>query len=268
MIISKNMVIIQKIKGIKEVVSRKEFLGVVFGFGLAGALWGWECYRGTVGSDDVITSPFSFILGAVFLGVFGGIALVLAGFGEARPRQIREVWLRQLLLVLRIVLLGTAGCMVGFVVPYFFTMVMFLDGGTISTAETILLYGGIIIWGIGRAITLPLEVIFSYFTEVDLISFWNLEPSLWVGFIWSEALVTGIIIALFYGLLLKTKLKSLMLRGGIGFSIAFLISPIIGNLIGNNLLNSLFSAYIITFALIGVIFGIALSSKLLEKHSP
>ena len=48
---------------------------LVAGFGFGGVLWGLEVYRGTVGSDEVFTNPFSYILGAVALGVFGGLAL-------------------------------------------------------------------------------------------------------------------------------------------------------------------------------------------------
>ncbi len=247
------MPIIQRIKGIKELIARREFwlacpvarrrrwYGVVFGFGLAGALWGWECYRGTVGSGDVITNPFSFILGAVFLGFFGSIVLALFkdNLAENSSRYIKKI--------LKVVLLGTAGCMVGFVVP-----LMFMDWMMV----------------LGSIINPILIIIEDFIPGVDFSYLFTLEPSLTTGQLWLEFLFTGVIIALFYALILKAKIKSLVLRGSVSFALASIISPIIGNLIGNNLLNSLFSAYIITFALIGVIFGIALSSKLLERRSP
>ena len=248
------MPIIQRIKGIKELIARREFwlacpvarrrrwYGVVFGFGLAGALWGWECYRGTVGSGDVITNPFSFILGAVFLGFFGSIVLALFkdNLAENSSRYIKKI--------LKVVLLGTAGCMVGFVVPLVFSYELFLVGGIFLSPVVILL-----------------SFFVSHQTVMEILM---LEPSLRIAHFGVEFLLTGTIIGLSYALILKAKIKPLVLRGSIGFALASIISPIIGNLIGNNLLNSLFSAYIITFALIGVIFGIALSSKLLERRSP
>src|SRR3989338_6266546 len=47
------------------------------GFGFGGLLWGFEAYRGTVGTADAFVSPFSFILGAVAMGFFGGVAVAI-----------------------------------------------------------------------------------------------------------------------------------------------------------------------------------------------
>ena len=86
----------------------------------------------------------------------------------------------------------------------------------------------------------------------------ELEPNIGVAAYWLLFLFVGAIIGLFYALFLKTKIWSLIWRGGIGFALGSLISPIIGNVLGN-LFNSLLISYLVTFSLIGISLGLFLS---------
>ena len=116
-------------------------------------------------------------------------------------------------------------------------------------AITFLFFGGIIRF-------IP-EVIQS-FIYLEFENYLDLTPSLLISTLGFEFLVTGLIIGLFYSLLLHIKIYPVVWRAGIGFALGVVISPIIGNLIGNYLFHSLFLAYILTFTLISIIFGIFL----------
>lgn len=207
-----------------EIFNSKIFRNILIpaiGFGIGGALWGWEAFRGTVGAEEVITNPFSYILGAIFLGIIGSASLVIFS------KDIKKI--------LKIIGVGIISWIIGFSVPAIFIDWMLIFGAGLLTPI---------------AIFLPRDI---------FIKFSGLEPSLVIWHFWLGFLITGAIVGLFYALILKLKIQPLIWRSAVGFAIASLISPILGNLIGNNLLNSLFSAYIITFTLIGIIFGLFLA---------
>ncbi len=164
------------------------------GFGIGGALWGWECFRGTVGAGEVITNPFSYILGAVYLGVFGGVSLVIFS------KDIKKI--------LKVVLLGIGGWIVAFLVPAIFSYYLFLSGGVITFIPELFTDGG------------------------TIEKFIVLEPSLPVGGFWLEFLLTGMIAGLFYALILKNRIKPILWKGAVGFALGSLIGPVIGNLLG------------------------------------
>lgn len=203
--------------------SKKKFwkylLFPAIGFAIGGVLWGWECYRGTIGAGESFTNPFSFILGAVYLGFFGSLFLSLLEKKSSTPKKVAKR-----------VLGGVVGCIIGFLIPAIFVDAM-LKGGSIITP----VLGGVLI-----------------ITGLDIIQLLVLSPSLVVGQLWLEFLFSGIIITLFYALIFKIKIKPLIWRGGIGFALASLISPVIGNLLSV----SLFFTYLVTFLLIGFIFGL------------
>lgn len=191
------------------------------GFGIGGVLWGWECYRGTVGTDKSFTNPFSFILGAIYFGFFG--SLFLNFLLDKQSLTIKKL--------LKMEVLGIIGCVVGFIVS------------TISV--DLLLVGGSIIT--------PILGIIEYFLpHYILVESLRLEPSLIIGHLWFGFLITGIIITFFHTYREKKKLT--LWRGGIGFALASFVSPVIGNFLSV----SLFFTYFTTFFLIGFIFGLFL----------
>ena len=199
------------------------------GFGLGGILWGWECYRGVIISEDTFINPFSFILGAVFMGVIGGIFLFLP-----INKNIKSI--------LKISLSGILIFSLGFIIAGILSYYLFLYGG------------------------LPL-VTFALIINVDILkNFINLGSTLRIGSLWAMFLVGGVIIGLFYALFFKFKIWSLIWRGGLGFALGSLISPITGNLLGN-LFNSIFFSYLVTFGLIGAILGIFLSWGFYKNQS-
>ena len=59
---------------------RRQLLAVVLGFGVAGLLWGWQIFDWVTSENEAFTNPFSFILGAVYLGFLGGLGLSYAFF--------------------------------------------------------------------------------------------------------------------------------------------------------------------------------------------
>jgi len=214
---------------------------VAGGFGFGGLVWGWEAYRGTVGSDEVFTNPFSYILGAVAMGLFGGLALSYIVYAkEQNTTQKRGKSKAQIGLfepyfnktTLKIVGFGIAGWVVAFVVPA-------------VAGEWLLILGAVI---------QPLLIIATSFTDADLTFIFNLKPSLSIAGLWVEFLFTGVIVSLIYSSMLKTKIIRTVLYGAGGFALASLIAPIFGNLVGN-LFNSLFIAYLLTFLFIGATFG-------------
>jgi hypothetical protein len=172
-------------------------------------------------------SPFQHV-GIIFsFGIIGSLSLVL--FSENFKK------------ILLTIAVGTTGCFIGVFLPMMFGYYLFLLGGIIRSCG-------------------------SFFFSYDLIEkFINLNYSLFIGDFWLQFFFAGIIIGLFYALILKTKIKRLVLFSGLGFALSSIISPVLGNLIGNNLFNSLFVAYLITFSLIGIIFGLFLALGIKTK---
>lgn len=203
----------------------KYVLTPVLGFGLGGALWGWQAYS-LIDSGKIHASPFSYILGAVFLGVLGSGSLVLFS-GD---------WKK----ILRVIGLGTVGWVVAFVVPRIFEYWLWLGGGlflamTISPIES---FSG--------------ETLANYF-----IRFMSLKPNLQIANFFIEFLLIGIIVGMLYYFVFKAKMIRTILFGALGFAMASIVSPIFGNIAGN-IVGSLFASYLVTFSLIGIIFGFAL----------
>jgi len=65
---------------------RKQLVAVVLGFGIAGILWGWQCYDWATSHNEAFTNPFSLILGALYLAIFGGLGLGWAFFRENKRK--------------------------------------------------------------------------------------------------------------------------------------------------------------------------------------
>ena len=236
------MAIIQKVKELIlrnefwvacPVVRRRRWYGVVFGFGLAGALWGWQAYSWVIEEEEVFTNPFSFILGALFLGVFGGLALTIFS------RDIKKI--------LKVVILGTLGWIVAFFVAGIFSWPWLI--------------------GLGTFILQPLNMFLVLKLALNTDFLFNLRPSLIVAPLWLGFLISGFIISLFYALILKKKIKPLIINGSLSFGLASIFSPIIGNLIGNSLFNSLLLAYLITFILISTIFALFLAKAIYKQEN-
>ena len=224
-----------------EVSFWKRTAVLAIGFGVGGAIWGLEAYRGTVGSGEVFTNPFSYILGAVSLAVFGGLALaylsqINGSFSMSRLFLSKNT--------LKIVGFGTLGWLVAFLLPMVWV-------------EWMLLGGGILVVGI---------VLLGSIFSIDLVPFIVLEPSLLVGHLWFHFLLIGAIVSVIYVLILKTTIVRIALWSAGGFAIASLIGPILGNLIGDAF-NSLLVSYILTFVFICVIFGVSLAVGMRKEQA-
>ena len=244
------MAIIQKVKELilrKEfwaacpVVRRRRWYGVVFGFGLAGALWGWDLYR----FREVIpgfSTPFIIDFGVISLGVLSGLALTIFS------RDIKKM--------LKVVILGIVVWVVAFFTAAIFSYssLGMIGAGMLSTSFLLVLS--------------PLSFLpFDFLKEVDLFSLMGLNPSLTISHFWLGFLISGFIISLYYALILKKKIKPLIINGSLSFGLASIFSPIIGNLIGNSLFNSLLLAYLITFILISTIFGLFLAKAIYKQEN-
>ena len=159
--------------------------------------------------------PFHF-MAIVIMGLFGGVSLVWFN------KSVREIS--------KAVLAGFLGYGIGFVAVAVFAYPLYL-------------YGGLFLAPLG------------YLVEIGILKeFINLEPNIGIGGLWLLFFFIGIVVGLFYALFLKTKIWSLIWRGGIGFALGSLIGPVIGNVLGNAF-NSLLISYLVTFALIGIILG-------------
>ena len=71
-------------------------------------------------------------------------------------------------------------------------------------------------------------------------------------------LLLGILLALFYAMVLKVRIWPVIWRGGVGIVLGFIIGPTSGSLIGHNLLSSSIIAEILSFTFVGIILGLAL----------
>lgn len=216
------------------------------GFGVGGALWGLEAYRGTVGSDEVFTNPFSYILGAVAMAVFGGLALSTMFHRHTMEGGLINISIsdaRNCLsnkLFWKILILGTLGWLVAFLLPAVWAYELFLFGGQIT-------------------------IIFEFFASGETIDkLFSLQPYLGVAYLWLEFLLAGAILGLVYSLIFKTKILKAVLWSAGGFALASIAGPILGNLIGD-LFGSLLVSYLITFLVIGVSFGLFLELGIYRK---
>ncbi len=194
----------------------KYILTPALGFGLAGVVWGWSLYT----RIPEINYPLT-ILGAIFLGIFGGLGL--------------SIWSKNIKQILKTCILGLLGSIIGFFIAFL---------GIYHVAN----WGTFIIGLLFNLILLPISL--SKFVS-------GLEPSLIILAYWLNFILAGLFVGLFFALALKTKLWPMIWRGGIGFGLGAIVSPIIGNLLGN-LFNSILISYITTFALINVILGLFL----------
>jgi len=219
------------------------------GFGIGGIFWGLEAYRGTVGAGESFTNPFSYILGAVALGVFGGLALAYV----TKAKGVSFGWKTCFGCLsgthtIKIIGLGLVGWFVAFALPAVWLEWWFL-------------WGSILLPFLLAIFTIPLGVV-----GLDEIINPGLAPSLFVGNLWLEFLIAGGIIGLVYSLILKTKITRAVLWSAGGFALASLIGPILGNLIGG-VVNSLLASYILTFVIICVIFGVCLTMGIRREQA-
>lgn len=213
-------------------VNKNKFI-VALGFGIGGALWGLEAYRGTVGSDEVFTNPFSYILGAVALAICGGIALsfVLSHSGSFFTLKTAKI-----------LGLGLVGWLVAFLVP-----AVWVD--QLSIGSVLLL----------SIIVSPLNQTGAFVDNI--INYIGLDPAMHIGGLSLEFFATGAIAGFIYSLIFKTKISKTVLCGAGGFALASLLGPILGNMAGD-LFGSLFVSYLVTFLVIGTIFGFSMGRSL------
>lgn len=210
-------------------ISRFKYAAIsAFGFGIGGLLWGLEAYHGTVGSDEVFTNPFSYVLGAVAMAICGG-----AAFAYLKKGGMREA--------AKLIGLGLVGWLAAFFVPGVWAYQLYLGGGMMISA------------------------LLSPVGDTSLADYFirniGLDPSLIVGVFILEFLISGIIIGAVYAFILKATIIKTALWAGFGFAIASLIGPILGNLIGG-LFDSLLISYLVTFLVIGKVFGFAVGRSL------
>ena len=206
---------------------QKQLLASAAGFGIGGFLWGWQATEAITSKDNFI-NPFSYILGAVFLGIFGSGSLVM--FSKDKKKILKTIGL------------GTLGWTVAFLAPAAWAYQLFIAGAvTLAVPLSIL-----------EKIKIPYETLINFSTLLDL------RPNFSIGNFWIEFLLTGIIIGIIYSYILHKKVINNLLYNGIGFVSAAIISPIVGNLIGN-LFHFTSLNYLITFSLIGIILGIFLA---------
>ena len=199
------------------------------GFGVAGALWGLDIYRGATGSNEAFINPFSFISGAFLFGILGSLSLVIFS-GDLKK-------------ILKVVGVGTIGWLVAFLVPAVISYYLFLASAIIGTVNVLIL------------------------PRVDLISFLSLPFSVLVGDLWLEFFLTGLIAGLVYGVLFRRKFLRASIMTGFGFSLGSFAGPSIGNLI-NTLMGHPFVLYLVAFSLIGGVLGFTLGRILKEKTRP
>jgi len=215
---------------------RKQLIAVVLGFGIAGILWGWQCYDWTTSHNEAFTNPFSLILGALYLAIFGGLGLGWAFFRENKRK------------FLFLILLGIPAWLIAFLVPGIANYWLFWGGG-------IFLF--------------PFYLLMSYFSEIIRFqgSLIDLAPSLVVGSLWLEFLLSGILISLFLLIFLKPKNKKYFFLPGLFFSFSSLIAPLISNLMEFYLFHSLLLSYLLTFLLISLSFALSLFKEIKYEKS-
>ncbi|MBI2643992.1 MAG: hypothetical protein HYW95_00580 [Candidatus Wildermuthbacteria bacterium] len=204
----------------------KRTLAPIIGFGLAGAIWGIEAYRGTVGSNETFTNPFSYILGAVAFGILGSLSLVL--FSGDRK------------LMFKVMSIGTLGWLMSFIIPMIWI-------------EWLVIWGTVLL-----EFLLPSEP--NEFLS-KIFYYWDLQPSLRIGVLYLEFAIVGLFTGTLYGILLKKNLIKIGLATATSLLSTALISPIIGNYLGESL-SSLLSSYIFTFLFMGCVLGWMIASAI------
>lgn len=198
------------------------------GFGIGGAIWGWDIYRGAIESNEAFINPFSFISGAFLFGIIGSASLVIFS-GDLKK-------------ILKVVGIGTIGWIVAFLLPLSISYYLFLAGGIIGF----------------------INLLFLFLTDIDVFSFLVFPFSVLVWERWIEFLLTGIMIGLFYGVLFKKSLLRTPLLIGVGLALSSLVSPAVGNLLGG-VINSFFAVFFVTFLLIGATLGLVIGFSFREK---
>jgi len=204
---------------------KRQLFAVVLGFGIGGMLWGFHCYDWATSHNEAFTNPFSIILGALWISIFGGLALAFSFLREKRKK------------ILLLIFLGIPVWVLAFVMPGIFSEWLYILSAIIS-----LIY-----------------IVIFYLFKVDITSLLNLKPSLAVAGIWLEFLFTFLIVTIFYSFFFKklSKLKLIFIPS-IWVAIFAIIAPIIGNLIGVYLFHSLLLSYLLTFLLISLSFALSL----------
>jgi len=212
---------------------KRQLFAVVLGFGIGGMLWGFHCYDWATSHNEAFTNPFSIILGALWISIFGGLALAFSFF---KKNKIKFLFL---------FFLGIPVWFLAFLIP-----------GIFSSWE----------W-YGSLIFLHPFVLFFFllFDSNKIVSLFDLDPSLHIGTLCLEFFFTFLLIGIFYSFFFKksSKLKLIFIPP-IWVAIFAIISPIIGNLIGVYLFHSLLLSYLLTFLLISLCFALCLFKEI--KH--
>ena len=188
------------------------------GFGIGGMVWGISIYQSILMGEDF--PIFSYSLGAVALGFFGSISLILI----SHFINIKKV----LKISLFGIVISFIGFILGLVIIYPFS---FYVSGIIRTLFCVL-GSSQMTW---EAISM-------------------LEPSLAIGDFFLSFAFIGFIVGASYAFALKIKVLSLAKYGAIGFALGSLIGPVIGNGI-LNLSGSLLLTYLTTFFIICAFLG-------------
>ncbi len=213
---------------------KKQLLAVVFGFGVAGLVWGGVLYWSYHNSSASFISPFILDGGALLIAVFGGLGLGCAFFKNNKKK------------ILLLILLGVPVWILAFLIPSIFIEWLWTASGIIFP----------IFWVIG------------YPFKIDIVNFLIIEPSLRVGTLWLEFFLSFILITIFYSFFFpkSSKLKIIFIPP-IWVAIFAIIAPIIGNLIGVYLFHSLLLSYLLTFLLISLSFALSLFKEIKYEKS-
>ncbi|MCD6283655.1 hypothetical protein J7J12_00135 [bacterium] len=203
---------------------KRQLLAVVFGFGIAGLVWGGALYKDVAHSKDAFIYPIHW-LGVLSLAIFGGLGLSYAFLRDNKKK------------IFLLILLGIPSWILAFLIPVIFAEWLWTASGVIFP----------IFWTIG------------YPFKIDIVNFLIIEPSLQIGTLWLEFFFSFLLVGIFYSFFFKksSKLKLIFIPP-IWVGIFAIISPIIGNLIGVYLFHSLLLSYLLTFLLISLSFALSL----------
>ncbi|MCD6528276.1 hypothetical protein J7K44_01420 [bacterium] len=210
---------------------KRQLFAVVLGFGIGGMLWGWQCYDWTTSHNEAFTNPFSIILGALWISIFGGLALAFSFLREKKKK------------FLLLFFLGIPAWFLAFLIPGIFSSWLWY-GSLIFLHPFVLFF-------------------FLLFDSNKIVSLFDLDPSLHIGTLCLEFFFSFLLIAVFYSFFFKkpSKLKLIFIPP-IWVGIFAIISPIIGNLIGVYLFHSLLLSYLLTFLLISLSFALSLFKEI------
>jgi len=212
---------------------KKQLLAVVFGFGIAGLVWGCALYKDVACSKDAFIYPVHW-LGVLSLTIFGGLGLGCAFFKNNKKK------------ILLLILLGIPAWILAFLIPSIFIEWLWTASGIIFP----------IFWVIG------------YPFKIDIVNFLIIKPSLQIGTLWLEFFLTFLLIGIFYSFFFpkSSKLKIIFIPP-IWVAIFAIIAPIIGNLVGVYLFHSLLLSYLLTFLLISLSFALSLFKEIKYEKS-